>query len=47
VCVPSEEWTYSFGNPDSMTDRMRAFFDYIYERLGTLKYRSRGWVSDS
>jgi uncharacterized SAM-binding protein YcdF (DUF218 family) len=45
VCVPSEEWTYSAGNPDSMTDRMRAFFDYVYERLGTLKYRWQGWLA--
>jgi hypothetical protein len=28
-----------------MTDRMRAFFDYVYERLGTLKYRWQGWLA--
>jgi uncharacterized SAM-binding protein YcdF (DUF218 family) len=44
VCVPSEEWSYSSGNVNSPLDRMRAFFDYVYERIGMIQYRMRGWV---
>ncbi len=44
VCVPSEEWSYSSGNVNTPLDRIRAFFDYVYERFGMIKYRMQGWV---
>jgi hypothetical protein len=44
VCVPSEEWFYSERNLARPLDRVRAFFDYLYERLGMIEYRRRGWI---
>ena len=44
TCIASEEWTYSFRQPIGPADRIQAFFDYVYERLGMVKYRSRGWL---
>jgi len=44
TCIASEEWTYSFRHPIGPADRIQAFFDYVYERLGMVKYRSRGWL---
>ena len=44
VCVPSEEWLYSERNLARPLDRLRAFFDYVYERLGMIEYRRRGWI---
>jgi uncharacterized SAM-binding protein YcdF (DUF218 family) len=44
VCVPSDEWLYSEGNLARPLDRIRAFLDYVYERLGVVEYRRRGWI---
>jgi uncharacterized SAM-binding protein YcdF (DUF218 family) len=44
VCVPSEEWWYSQRNLARPLDRIRAFFDYVYERFGMVEYRRRGWI---
>jgi len=44
VCVPSDEWFYSERNLAHPLDRIRAFFDYVYERLGMIEYRRRGWI---
>ena len=44
VCAASDEWTYSAGDVARPFDRIRAFFDYFYERLGIIEYRRRGWL---
>jgi uncharacterized SAM-binding protein YcdF (DUF218 family) len=46
-CVVSEEWTYSVGLPIGPADRIQALFDYVYERLGMVKYRVRGWLPNT
>lgn len=44
VCAPSEERRYAANSLSSPMDRLRAFFDLLYERLGMIEYRARGWV---
>jgi uncharacterized SAM-binding protein YcdF (DUF218 family) len=44
VCVPSEERVYAVHSLSGPADRLRAFFDLLYERLGMIEYRARGWV---
>jgi uncharacterized SAM-binding protein YcdF (DUF218 family) len=44
VCVPSEERRYAAYSLSGPMDRLRAFFDLLYERLGMIEYRTRGWV---
>jgi uncharacterized SAM-binding protein YcdF (DUF218 family) len=44
ACVPSEERRYAAYALSGPVDRLRAFFDLLYERLGMIEYRARGWV---
>ncbi len=45
VCVPSANRTYTIGRLRDASERFRAFIDWLYERLGMMKYRSRGWIT--
>jgi uncharacterized SAM-binding protein YcdF (DUF218 family) len=44
VCVPSDERRYAAYTLPGPADRFDAFFDLLYERLGMIEYRARGWV---
>lgn len=44
VCVPSREHDYVTWHPLHSSDRLASFRDYLYERLGMVKYRAKGWV---
>lgn len=44
VCVPSDERAYAMYSLPGPVDRVRAFFDWLYEQLAVIKYRSRGWI---
>ena len=44
VCIPSDERSYAVYSLPGPLDRFRAFFDWLYERLAVIKYRSRGWI---
>lgn len=44
TCIPSEEREYAVRSLPGPTDRFHAFFDWLYEQLGMMKYRSRGWL---
>lgn len=47
ACVPSREHEYVAWHPLSSRDRMEAFRQYLYERLGMVKYRTKGWIPPS
>src|SRR5262245_10270116 len=44
ICHPATEREFVTWHPLSPTDRLASFRDYLYERLGVVKYRSKGWV---
>ena len=44
VCVPSEERSFALRHLRSPGDRLEAFGYWLYETLGWLEYRRRGWV---
>ena len=44
-CVPGREQEYNAWHPRTSRDRLEAFRQYLYERLGMVKYRVKGWVS--
>ena len=44
ICHPATERQYVTWHPLSPPDRLASFRDYLYERMGVLKYRSKGWV---
>lgn len=44
ACIPSRESEHSTWHPISPNDRLASFGDYLYERLGMVKYRAKGWV---
>lgn len=44
VCVPSREHDHVTWHPIHSSDRLASFRDYLYERLGMVKYRHQGWV---
>jgi uncharacterized SAM-binding protein YcdF (DUF218 family) len=44
VCVASIERSYAVGRRMRAGDRIRAFRDWLYETVGTLVYRWRGWL---
>jgi len=46
-CHPARSRGRVTGNPIKPTDRIYAFADYIYERLGMIKYRWKHWVAAS
>lgn len=44
VCIPSDERRYAVYSLSGSAARFDAFFDWLYEQLGMIKYRARGWV---
>lgn len=46
ACVPAAEIEFVTANAASSTDRLAAARDYLYERLGMVKYRYKGWLPD-
>lgn len=46
-CVPAREHNAITDDPRSAHDRLAAFREYLYERLGWIKYRASGWVAYS
>ena len=44
VCIPSDERRYAVYALSGSAERFDAFFDWLYEQLGMIKYRSRGWI---
>ena len=44
TCIPSDERQYAVRSLPGPIDRFRALFDWLYEQLGMIKYRSRGWL---
>lgn len=44
VCVPATERLYPVYAFDGVRGRLLATADWIYERLGMIEYRARGWV---
>lgn len=45
VCVPSVPRSHSVLPARSPSERLHAFFGWIYERLGLIKYRAHGWIA--
>ena len=43
-CVPSREQEHVTWHPRTPKDRLAAFREYTYERLGMIKYRMKGWL---
>ncbi|HTE44876.1 MAG TPA: YdcF family protein [Gemmatimonadaceae bacterium] len=43
-CVPSRQHSFMTLHPWSPSDHLAAFRDYLYERLGMIKYRWKGWL---
>jgi uncharacterized SAM-binding protein YcdF (DUF218 family) len=46
-CVAAREYGYNTRHPASPDDRLEAAREYLYERLGTMKYRWKGWLPPS
>ncbi len=44
ACQPARERDYVTINPRGPDDRLEAFREYVYERLGMVKYRWKGWI---
>jgi uncharacterized SAM-binding protein YcdF (DUF218 family) len=44
VCIPSDERRYAVHALSGPAERFDAFFDWLYEQLGMIKYRAKGWV---
>jgi len=44
VCIPSVERRYPVQHLSGPQARFIAFVDWLYEQLGMIKYRARGWV---
>jgi len=44
TCIPSDERQYAIRSLPGPIDRFHALFDWLYEQLGMIKYRSRGWL---
>src|SRR5262245_17232213 len=45
ACVPSREQEHVTWHPLTSEDRLAAFREYAYERLGMIKYRAKGWLA--
>ncbi len=43
-CVATQEMKSITWHPTGAADRLASFRDYVYERLGTVKYRYKGWM---
>jgi uncharacterized SAM-binding protein YcdF (DUF218 family) len=46
-CVAAREMVAVTRHPVTPGDRLAAFRDYFYERLGMVKYRAKGWIKSS
>ncbi len=46
-CVPALARQHDTWHPIEAADRIAAFADYVYERLGMIKYRWKHWISES
>lgn len=44
VCLPSESRNIALETMDGPADRLPAFGEWLYERLGWIKYSWRGWL---
>jgi uncharacterized SAM-binding protein YcdF (DUF218 family) len=44
ACIPSDERRYAVYALSGSGERFDAFFDWLYEQLGMIKYRTKGWV---
>jgi uncharacterized SAM-binding protein YcdF (DUF218 family) len=44
TCVATRERNLSTRSPGRATERIEAWREYVYERLGMIKYRWEGWV---
>jgi uncharacterized SAM-binding protein YcdF (DUF218 family) len=44
ACYPARTRAYSTWHPIVPRDRIAAFGDYLYERLGMVKYKWRHWI---
>lgn len=44
TCVPSREHDFVAWHPRNSQDRLEAFRQYAYERLGMIEYRAKGWL---
>ncbi len=44
TCIPAREHDDNTWHPRLVGDRIAAFRDYLYERLGMIKYRWKGWL---
>jgi uncharacterized SAM-binding protein YcdF (DUF218 family) len=44
VCIPSDERRYAIDSLSGPGERFDAFFDWLYEQLGMVKYRLHGWI---
>jgi len=44
ICVPARERDHDTWHPATPEDRLAAWRVYLYERLGWVKYRWKGWV---
>jgi uncharacterized SAM-binding protein YcdF (DUF218 family) len=45
VCHAAREHGHPAWHPETPEDRLESFRQYIYERLGMLKYQYNGWVA--
>ena len=43
-CAPCREQEYNVWHPRTSRDRLEASRQYLYERLGMVKYRFKGWI---
>jgi uncharacterized SAM-binding protein YcdF (DUF218 family) len=43
-CQPAREHEYMTWHPRDASDRLAAFREYFYERLGVIKYGWKGWL---
>lgn len=44
ACYPARSRQFATWRPQDTEDRLAAFADYLYERLGMVKYRWKHWV---
>jgi uncharacterized SAM-binding protein YcdF (DUF218 family) len=44
TCVPSESRDVALSSLTAVTDRVRAFQLWLYERAAVVQYRARGWI---
>lgn len=45
VCVASREQEFQTWHPRTARERVKAFREYLYERLGMVKYHFTGWIA--